>query len=137
MTKRILVVDDEKCISDSLTAILNNCGFVASAFYDAKSALAECEATKPELVISDVVMPGMTGIEMAIVIKKRHPSCKILLFSGQAATADMLVEARERGYDFELLVKPIHPKDLLAKLSGLESPLPPASTGSERLSRTA
>lgn len=137
MTKRIFIVDDEKCISDSLAAILNNCGFMASAFYDAESALAKCETTKPELVISDVVMPGMTGIEMAIVIKQRYPSCKILLFSGQAATADMLVEARKKGYEFELLLKPVHPKDLLAKLSGLEPQPQPAFDSTERRSKIA
>jgi len=61
-------------------------------------------------------MPGMNGIEMAITIRDLFPLCKILLFSGQAATAELLADAKDRGYDFELLVKPIHPEDLLAKL---------------------
>jgi hypothetical protein len=46
------------------------------------------------------------------------PSCKILLFSGQAATADLLEKARMEGHEFEILAKPVHPTDLLAKLRG-------------------
>ena len=44
------------------------------------------------------------------------PNCKILLISGQAATADLLERARAQGHEFEILAKPVHPTDLLAKL---------------------
>jgi DNA-binding NtrC family response regulator len=114
MAKRIFVVDDEKCIADTLVAILRNSGYEALAFYDAQSALEQVESFSPELVISDVVMPGMNGVEMAVLIRERHPACRVLLFSGQAATADLLEGARRRGYDFELLAKPVHPTVLLA-----------------------
>lgn len=137
MAKRIFVVDDEKCISDSLSAILNNCGFKASAFYNAESALAACETTTPDLVISDVVMPGINGVEMAIVIKDRYPACKILLFSGQAATADMLEQARSKGHDFELLAKPVHPKELLARVADPEERQPrPSFDSTARAAKT-
>ena len=116
MTKRIFVVDDEKVIADSLAAILNLSGFEASAFYDPEAALSACEIGKPEYIIIDVVMPGMSGVDLAIQIKERLPECRILLFSGQAATADILEKARKGGHDFDLLLKPVHPKDLLAKL---------------------
>ncbi len=114
MAKRIFVVDDERVIADTLAIILRNSGYEATAFYDAQSALEQFESLQPELVISDVMMPGMNGVEMAVLIRDRHPACKILLFSGHAATMDVLEEARKQGYDFELLSKPIHPKDLLA-----------------------
>jgi CheY-like chemotaxis protein len=61
-------------------------------------------------------MPGMTGIELAIVVREKLPTCKILLFSGTAATVDLLENARSKGYQFEFLNKPIHPTDLLDKL---------------------
>ena len=61
-------------------------------------------------------MPDMNGIEAAIHIRGFLPACKILLFSGQAATADLLENARARGHEFEILAKPVHPQDLLAKL---------------------
>ena len=70
----------------------------------------------PDLLISDVVMPGMTGVDLAIRFREAQPNCKILLISGQGATANFLEEARVKGYDFELLAKPVHPADLLAKL---------------------
>ena len=126
MSKRVLVVDDETCIADTLAAILNSYGYEAVPFYNAENALAGCETLCPDLVIADVVMPGMSGVDMAVLIRERHPECKILLFSGQAATADILKEARTRGYDFELLAKPVHPTDLLAKLK-VESRRPPGS----------
>jgi DNA-binding NtrC family response regulator len=119
MTKRVFVVDDEELIADTVAAILHNFGYEAKAFYSARAALAACDNLSPELVVSDVAMPGMSGVEMAILIRERHPACKILLFSGQAETFNLLEEARKRGYDFELLMKPVHPKDLLAKLDRL------------------
>jgi CheY-like chemotaxis protein len=72
--------------------------------------------TKPDLIISDVIMGDMNGIEAAIRIRQILPGCKILLFSGQAATADLLEKARAQGHEFEILAKPVHPQDLLAKL---------------------
>ncbi len=71
---------------------------------------------EPEMLISDVIMGGLNGIDAAIKIRAILPSIKILLFSGQAATADLLEKARAQGYEFEILAKPVHPGDLLAKL---------------------
>ena len=115
--RRVLVVDDEPPIADTLAAIFRNAGYEAATAYDGISGLSQCEAFRPDLVISDVVMPQMNGIEMAIWIKERYPACKVLLFSGQAATANLLDEARRSGYDFELLAKPVHPAELLAKVA--------------------
>ncbi len=115
----ILVVDDEERIADTLVLILKTKNYVAEAAYEAASALEICNQRPPDLVISDVVMPGMDGIEMAVIIRSRFPNCRILLFSGQAATADMLEEARRRGHQFDLLAKPVHPEKLLEKVSEL------------------
>ncbi len=114
---RVLVVDDEHVIADTLVVILRQSGYEATAFYNAQSALERIEAGCPELVISDVVMPGMSGVEMAVLIKERYPDCKVLLFSGNAAMVDMLASARQQGHDFELMAKPVHPSDLLAKIA--------------------
>jgi DNA-binding response OmpR family regulator len=124
MKKRIFVVDDERCIADTLAAILCKAGYEASAFYNAKSALQEIGCCKPEcspeLVITDVDMPGMNGVEMAVCIREHCQGCKVLLFSGRASSQDLLDAANTRGYDFELLSKPIHPRDLLARLEDVE-----------------
>ena len=115
---RVLVVDDEQVIADTLARILDLNGYEASAVYTGTAAVETAKTTQPDLIISDVVMPDMNGIEAAIKIREIVPNCKILLFSGQAATADLLEEARARGHEFEILTKPVHPSDLLAKLKG-------------------
>jgi len=115
---RVLVIDDEQVIADTLAKILDLNGYDASAVYTGTAAVESARALQPELVISDVIMPDMNGIEVAIRIRAFLPNCKILLFSGQAATADLLENARARGHEFEILAKPVHPSDLLAKLKG-------------------
>ena len=115
---RVLVVDDERVIADTLAIILNQAGFDAAAVYTGTDAVDRASKEKPDLVISDVIMPDMNGIEAAIRIRQMLPACKILLFSGQAATADLLEKARLQGHEFEILAKPVHPQDLLAKLRG-------------------
>lgn len=115
----ILVVDDEKRIADTLALILDSKGYVSEAAYDAATALEVCRARIPNLVISDVVMPGMNGIELAIAISRDFPSCHVLLFSGQAATAQLMEDASAHGYSFELLAKPVHPVELLEKVEQL------------------
>ncbi len=118
-SKIVFVVDDERAIADTLAMILRTLGYEVTAFYDAATALAKCEGVVPELVISDVFMPGMSGVEMAVQIEERHPTCKFLLISGNAETFDVLVAARLNGYDFPVLAKPFHPDDLLTTLNTL------------------
>jgi len=113
---KVLVVDDERVIADTLAIILNQHGYDASAVYTGNGAVERARSISPDLIISDVIMPDMNGIEAAIRIREFLPSCKILLFSGQAATADLLENARQQGHEFEILAKPVHPQDLLAKL---------------------
>lgn len=113
----IMIVDDEKIIADTLTAIFNNSGFTALTAYDAKSALDLAATVPPELLITDVMMPGMNGIDLAITIEALYPDCKILLFSGQASTTDLLARARTLGHDFTTLSKPVHPTELLKHAS--------------------
>lgn len=113
---KVLVADDEQVIANTLAIILNHAGFEARAVYSGENALETIDAFQPNMLISDVIMTGMTGIEAAIQIREKLPACKILLFSGQAATADLLEKARSQGHEFEILAKPVHPTDLLAKL---------------------
>ncbi len=113
----VLVVDDESVIADTLAEILTRSGYKGVAQYDGDSALETALLTPPEMLITDVVLPGMTGIELAITVRRIFPDCKIILFSGQASTADLLANARADGHHFMLLNKPLHPQDLLARVS--------------------
>jgi CheY-like chemotaxis protein len=113
----VLVVDDERIIADTLSIILGRSGYSTYTAYDGETALDLAETFPPQLLISDVVMPGMTGVELAISVVEQVPGCKILLFSGQAATADLLSKARACGHEFTTLSKPIHPTEMLAHVS--------------------
>jgi DNA-binding NtrC family response regulator len=112
----VFVVDDEEVITLTLAAILKNSGFHLSTFSSAEDALEAAKTEAPEILITDVNMPGMNGIDFAIQVKSRYPNCKILLFTGCLNTVDLLEVAREKGHEFNIITKPIHPKDLLAAI---------------------
>lgn len=113
---KVLVADDERVIADTLAIILNQSGFESQAVYSGEKAVDLAKSWKPDMLISDVIMVDLNGIDAAIQIRTLLPKCKILLFSGQAATADLLDRARTQGHEFEILAKPVHPQDLLARL---------------------
>jgi CheY-like chemotaxis protein len=113
---KVLVVDDERVIADTLAMILNQSGFEARAVYSGERAVELASTFAPDMLITDVIMADLNGIDAAIMIRALLPSIKILLFSGQAATADLLEKARAKGYEFEILAKPVHPQDLLSRL---------------------
>ena len=115
---KVLVADDEQVIADTLAMILNQSGFEARAVYSGEGALELARSFAPDMLISDVIMADLNGIDAAIQFRVLLPKIKILLFSGQAATADLLEKARTKGYEFEILAKPVHPQDLLNKLRG-------------------
>ena len=113
---RILVVDDEALIADTIVQILNRSGFIAEAVYGGREAIEAARRINPDLILSDVLMPGIDGVEAAITIQKLLPNTRIILFSGQAATVEILARASHRGYHFELLAKPLHPTQLIKHL---------------------
>jgi CheY-like chemotaxis protein len=114
-----LVVDDEHIIAETIAQILEMNGFEAVPLYSGRAALQRAWTQCPKVVITDVIMPDLNGIETAKRLLEYCPSTKILLISGQAATAEMTNQARADGFNFELLAKPLHPEDLLAVLRQL------------------
>jgi CheY-like chemotaxis protein len=109
----VFVVDDEHVIASSLAAILKQHGYSATFFTSPLEALAAARSIAPDLLISEVAMPSISGIDLAIHMRAQYPTSKILLFSGQPATFDLLEDARGEGHDFDLLLKPILPTELL------------------------
>jgi DNA-binding response OmpR family regulator len=128
LAPKILVVDDEQKITLTLALILKHAGFQVSTANDGLSGLEAVRSVRPDLLLSDVVMPGMDGVKLAMLAREIVPSCHVLLFSGQAATQDLLGEARTQGHDFELLHKPIHPEQILQRIHSLLRPSVAAST---------
>jgi DNA-binding NtrC family response regulator len=131
---RIFVVDDEANISSTLVAIFKLHGHEATGFSNPLAVLKAMETISPDVVLSDVIMPAMSGIELSLQMQIMHPRCKIILFSGQATTADLLADAQKHGHEFTVLAKPIHPKVLLEVIGTLNpqdnfgSPPPEKST---------
>lgn len=114
---KIIVVDDEPIIADTLVNVLQGEGYDAFAISDGPSAIKWAEMIVPDVIVTDVIMPGMNGIETAKAILKFLPNCRIILFSGQAASSDLLAKAWAEGYRFEILPKPINPKILLERIN--------------------
>jgi CheY-like chemotaxis protein len=114
----VLLVDDEPLIVDTLTEVLEDAGFRVLAAYDGWMALEKVAHCQPDHLLSDVLMPKMNGVELAIAIRKMYPSTKITLFSGQAGISEILLDGQRRGFEFELLAKPIHPLKIIDHLKG-------------------
>ncbi|HEY1904117.1 MAG TPA: response regulator [Terracidiphilus sp.] len=126
---RVFVVDDHDVVASSLAMILRfQGGFHATSFTNPLEALRTSHFDAPDLLITDVVMPRLSGIDLAIQILSHCRDCKVLLFSGQAATASMLATAQASGYEFEFLTKPVHPATLLSSIQrvmeGAPVPIP-------------
>jgi DNA-binding response OmpR family regulator len=114
--QRVLVVDDEKAISDSLALILTKSGFVARSAYSGEQAIELARSFEPELIITDVLMPGISGIEAVSEILAFLPTCKVIVFSGQANTIDV---SRRHSVSYEILPKPLPPNVLLEHIAKL------------------
>ncbi|SPE17978.1 Response regulator receiver protein (fragment) [Candidatus Sulfotelmatomonas gaucii] len=119
----VLLVDDEQLIVDTLAEILEGAGFFVLAAYDGWTALEKVARCRPEYLLSDVLMPKMNGVELAIAIRKMYPSTRITLFSGQAGISDILLDGKRQGFEFELIAKPIHPLKLVEHLKGKRTDL--------------
>lgn len=120
MPIKILIVDDERSIADSVAEIVATAGYDALAAYSGADALGKALEFRLNLLLTDVLMPGKNGFELALEIKEMYPDSRILLFSGQASTAQLATTYgpmfTRRGYRYELLPKPLHPASLLKKL---------------------
>lgn len=116
---RVLIVDDESSVADSLALVFSSQGYDARAVYSAEQAAEIVSQWEPKLVILDVVLPGMNGIDFAIQLKASCPACRILLFSGQQDSTILLEEALKKGHEFTILAKPVHPKFFLEEAARL------------------
>ena len=115
---RIFVVDDESLIAFTLTTILRKSGYMAFSFTNPLEAMRCALVEAPDLLISDVMMPELSGVELAVEMKRACPGCSILLLSGMAYMEDLLAEARAQGHVFQLQCKPVPPADILRWVQG-------------------
>jgi DNA-binding NtrC family response regulator len=84
---RVFVVDDEQIIADTFAMILNQSGFDAVPLYNGPDAIALCRRKPCDVLLTDVMMNPMNGVDTALAIRQICPTCKVLLFSGNPDTA--------------------------------------------------
>lgn len=116
---RILVVDDEPLIVETMCAILKGKGYSTIGVNSGLEAIAKARDFQPDLLLIDVLMPGLSGFEAGLRVKELCPGCRLLFFSGYSATPEMTVlseKLRRSGYSFELLTKPLPSGKLLDKV---------------------
>jgi CheY-like chemotaxis protein len=113
------VVDDEDVIASTVELILLSKGFLVRSFVDPTEALEAARVTKPDFLLTDVMMPELNGIELALRVRKQHADCRVLLFSGNVSTSLLLSQASEEGHSFKILTKPIHPLELMKAIQEL------------------
>ena len=113
---RVLVVDDEFIIASTWAQILRMSGFETDLATSGEAAIRNARQRRPDVLLSDVLMPGISGIETATEILKFHPDCRVILISGHAETARSLAQDYPGKPDFEILRKPIHPLVVLERI---------------------
>jgi len=127
--RRILIVDDDPSITESLAAIFGHHGYEVRCAHSAETAIETIAYWEPDLAILDVMLPGMNGIDLAVVLKDNHPACHPVLFSGHSSSQALMEEAARKGNMFEILAKPVHPLFMLDFVSSLFAEAPKRMTG--------
>ena len=111
---KVLVVDDDAATRDGLKALLETWGYAATAAPDGKAALDICNANLPHAAVTDLMMPGMTGLEFVEALGARAQQLAVIVVTGQG-TIETAVQAIKLGaYDY--LTKPLEPPKLRAVL---------------------
>ena len=109
---RILVVDDDKMVALTLSAILQEQGYEVATAFNGKEAIVKAATFFPDLLLSDVNMGAMNGVEAATRITAKLPDCRVLFLSGHASMSDVLDSAPRR-LVFSFMSKPVHTLELL------------------------
>ena len=117
---RILIVDDELLIADTLGTIFRKNGFDVRTAYSAAQALLCARQFQPDLLVSDIGMPGRTGLELSDDINRELPNCRILFLTAQHTNRAIVVEqSRRMPRSAGFLTKPCHPSDLLREAGAI------------------
>lgn len=116
LRSRLLIVDFLEATADSLATIFSQEDYEVRREYSAEAALAAAETWQPEVLISDIVMSGMSGLDLAKKLTARYPDCSVILFSGQVST-EIVAEALSLQYVF--FNKPVHPSVLINEVHAL------------------
>ncbi len=111
---KALVIDDDQMTADTLAEILQLHGFETTALYSGEQALRWAETIRPDIVLSDIVMQQVNGIDTAKALRRIHPQVRIILFTASAISAIARKRIEELGFEF--LQRPLHPSEVIAQL---------------------
>ena len=114
---KILIVEDERLLADSLKLLLESRGYEADAVYDGTDGMAYAESGLYELIILDVMLPGMNGYALARALRRKRSGVRILMLTAKSELGDR-VEGLEAGADY-YLTKPFDNRELLACIHSL------------------
>lgn len=127
MSARILVVDDEAYIRDLVRETLRSRNYDTSTAANGVEALDRLSREKFDIVVTDVVMPGMAGLDLVKQIKKVHPHVRVIVLTGYPRNAD-IGDFLLQGAD-DLLPKPFRANDLVAVIRKVEEKIEPPGGG--------
>ena len=116
---RILLIDDDDSVRKALRLALTHSGHTVTEARNGKEGLKLLPEVNADVLITDIVMPEMTGIELAISIRRDMPDCKVLLFSGKLGALELIQKAEKSGHNLHLLEKPVHPTKLIEAMRAL------------------
>jgi len=108
----VFVVDDEPNIAQTAARILRNDGFDARDFTEPIAALQAARLEAPDLLLTDVIMPGLNGFELSSWVSASCPQCKVILFSGDPNARAKYATSHDQK-QFDILTKPVAPDNLL------------------------
>jgi DNA-binding NtrC family response regulator len=114
---RVLVADDEHVIADTLATIFRNNGFEVRSVYSGYSAIETAVHFYPDVIVSDILMSGINGIDAALSISRELPKSRFVLITGHADCDDDIEQARARGLKLMCFQKPILPQSLIEYLA--------------------
>ena len=114
----LLVVDDERVLADSLALIFRQEGYAVTVAYDAESAFEIAKLAPPQVLVTDVALPGMNGVDLAFLLQESISDCNIILVTGSPEEATRLAATRP-GHGFQMFAKPVQPTELLKCISDL------------------
>lgn len=123
MTARILVVDDDVALAEMISIVLRGEGYSPHQVFDGQEALTQIPDVKPDLILLDVMLPGLDGIEVCTRIRE-FSGVPIIMLTAKGDTTDV-VKGLESGAD-DYVVKPFNPKELVARI---RTRLRPSSEG--------
>ena len=119
---RVLLVDDEREFATTLTERLSLRGYEASAAFTAEEAITAVAASAPDVILLDLNLPGVRGVELLMTLRQLLPHGEIILLSGHLDLAEKIEGVRIDA--FGLLLKPVDFPELIAKIDAAQEKRP-------------